>query len=231
MNDRLKKVAAISVIVTPVLFFILTTIGMFLFPGGYSIDGIRYFTTHYTFDMNFFSDLGMLITETWLPNYASSILFCIATTLVGVAFIFYAITVPSYFEKNSIQWKISIGGAFFAIISSIGFIGIGFTPWDVLLGPHMIAVFTGFPVSTVFSALFCVAIFMGKKYPNIYGYLFAIFTVCMVTYVIILFEGPTILTIEGRIFQVLAQKVIVYLMMIMIPVQAVRSLIVLKRSK
>lgn len=230
MKTQFKKYVTVGAIIGPILFLLLTTIAMFLYPGGYSANGLKYWTTSYQFHLNFFSDLGMLVTETFLPNIPSSILFGCATTIVGIAFILYSITVPSYFEKKSPQRIFAIFGTIFAIVSSIGYIIIGFTPWDVFIEWHMIGVFTGFPVSTVFCAFFCAAIFLEKKYPNIYAWIFAFFTVCMVTYVIILFEGPSAITLNGRIFQVVAQKSIIYLMMFTILIQAIGTSLILKKN-
>jgi len=231
MNNKFRKIVTIGTIISSVLFIILTTFAMFLFPGGYSANEVLYFTTSYQFHLNFFSDLGMLVTETFLPNLPSSILFGTATILVGITFILYSWTFPSYFDKKTPQRVWAILGTVFAIISSIGYIMIGFTPWDRFIGLHMVGVFTGFPVSTVFCAFFCIAIFLEKSYPNVYAWLFGIFTVCMVTYVIILFEGPSAATLNGRIFQVVAQKSIIYLMMILIFIQSIGTMQVLKKNE
>ena len=231
MLKKYLKFVTVGAIIGPIVFVILTTIAMFLYPGGYGINGVVTFTTSYQFHLNFFSDLGMLVTETFLSNLPSSILFAIATTIVGVTFILYSLTMPYYFEKKTPQRALAIFGTIFAIISSIGYIIIGFTPWDVFLGAHMIGVFTGFPVSTVFCAFFAIAIFLEKKYPNLFAWIFGIFTACMIAYVIILFEGPSGSTLDGRIFQVLAQKVIVYLMMAIILIQAIGTYQVLKKRQ
>lgn len=231
MNDGFKKFAAISVIVTPILFVILTTIAMFLFPGGYSVYDIVIPSTHYRFDINFFSDLGMLTTETGLSNIPSAILWCIALTSVGVSFLLYAITLPFYFQKKTIQRGFAVISSVIAAFSALGFIGIAWTPWDVLLLLHIFFVFFAFPVSIGYSSLFCISIFMKKSYPNIFGYLLIVFSIAMGAYLWFLFGGPSIEGWEGRIIAVLAQKAIVYIMIVLIPVQAVGSLIALKRNK
>jgi hypothetical protein len=231
MKEGFKKVAAISVIVTPILFLILTTIAMYLFPGGFSVGGIVFPTTYYRFEINFFSDLGMLVTETGLSNIPSAILWCIALSLVGISFFLYAISLPSYFQKGTIQYRFAVISSIIAALSAIGFIGVAWTPWDILLGPHIFFVFFAFPVAIGYSSLFCISIFMKSTYPNIFGYLLILFSIAMGVYLWFLFGGPGYVGFEGRIIAALAQKAIVYFMIILIPVQAVGSLIALKRSK
>jgi len=231
MKNGFKKATAICVLISPIIFFTLTTIAMYLFPGGYSVNEIVFPSTYYKFKINFFSDLGMLVTETGRSNLPSSILFCIALTFVGLSFLIYAITLPSYFQKKTIQYRFAIISSFFAVISAIGFIGVAFTPWDILLGPHVLFVFIAFPVSIGYSSLFCIPIFMTQKYPNIFGWLLIFFSVSMGIYVWFLFGGPSVMNFTGRIIQVLAQKAIVYLMMILIPIQAIGSLIMIKKDK
>ncbi|MHA1111643.1 MAG: hypothetical protein ACTSRE_11115 [Promethearchaeota archaeon] len=231
MNRSFKKFAAISVIVTPILFIILTTIAMFLFPGGFKVSGIVFPSTYYRFDIHFFSDLGMLTTEAGRPNIPSAILWCIALTLVGLSFLMYALTLPSYFQKKTVQYRFAIVSSFIAVLSAIGFIGIAWTPWDIFLMPHIFFVFFAFPVAIGYSSLFCVSIFMKKTYPNIFGYLLILFSIAMGVYLWFLFGGPSVDGWEGRIIGALAQKAIVYIMIVLIPVQATGSLIAMKRNQ
>ena len=231
MNRSFKKFAAISVIVTPILFIILTTIAMFLFPGGFSVSGIVFPSPYYRFDINFFSDLGMLTTEAGRPNIPSAILWCIALTSVGISFLLYAITLPSYFQKKTPQRILAVISSIIAALSAVGFIGIAWTPWDILFWPHIFFVFFAFPVAIGYSSLFCISIFMKKAYPNIFGYLLILFSIAMGIYLWFLFGGPSLEGFEGRIIGALAQKAIVYIMIVLIPVQAVGSLIAMKSDQ
>ncbi len=199
MKTAFKKFSAYSVIVSSILFIILTTIAMFLYPGGYSIEGVKVFVDRYYFNLNFFSDLGMLVTETFQYNYASALLFCVALSIEGIAFLLYAISLPSYFQKGTIQFRFAVVSAFFAVISAIGYIGVAFTPWDILLGPHVLFVFIAFPVSLGYSCFFFIPIFMTKKYPNIFGYMLIVFSIAMGVYLWFLFGGPNYSGFEGRV--------------------------------
>ena len=231
MRNGFKKIAAYGVIISTILFVILTTIAMLVYPGGYSIGGERVFVDSYSFILNFFSDLGQLVTETHQYNTVSAILFGTALTLVGITFFLYALSLPFYFQRKTMQFRIALISAFFAMISAIGFVGVAFTPWDILLGPHVLFVFIAFPLSLGYSLLYFIPIFMTKKYPNIFGYLLIFFSISMGVYLWFLFGGPSIDGYEGRVIAAVAQKVIVYLMIILIPLQGWGSLLAIKNNQ
>ena len=100
----------------------------------------------------------------------------------------------------------------------------------MLLGAHVFFVFLAFPVSILYGVLLCIPIFMKKVYPNIFGWLLVGFCVCMGVYLWFLFGGPSIDGYEGRVIAAVAQKVIVYLMIALIPIEAIGSLIVLRKT-
>ncbi len=231
MRDSFKKFGAISLLVSPLIFLILTTIGMYLFPGGIEIDEIIYPAHYYRFKLNFFSDLGMLTTPTGKSNLPSSILFCIGMTIIGVAFILHSITLRSYFTENTNQYKWAKAGSIAGIISALGFIGIAFTPWDVLPVFHNIFVSLGFSVAGVYCVFFVIAIFKEKKYPNIFGILAITFLVTIVAYPILLLVSQPYDTFPGRILHVVIQKIVVYQMMVLLMIEGISSLFLLKKNR
>ncbi len=224
MKDFMRKVGIWGTFISPIIFVILTTIAMlFLFPGGYSIDGTVFPVTRYYFDMNPFSDLGRLTTVTGIPNLPSAILFCVGVTLTGFSVTIYASTFPSYFSKKSISRIFSIIGAVFAFLASAGFIGVAFTPWDVLYGPHVFFVFFAFPVSAIYGLFYALAIFTDKSFPKIYGVILVFFTLCMGVYLYFLF-GFNYSAYDGftsRRIAILAQKAIIYVTMATIMIQSI----------
>ena len=231
MRDSFKKVGAMGLFIGPILFFILTTIGMYLYPGGYVIDDILFRSHYYKFSKNFFSDLGLLITPTGKSNIASSILFCIGMTVVGLAFIFHAVTLKSYFPNNSKSQKLSIIAMIAGLISALGFIGVAFTPWDVFPDLHNISVLVGFGISSVYSFFFGLAVFKEKSYPNFYGVLSFGYNLAMIAYMLTTLFSPPFNTFPGLTTHVLAQKVVGYIIMILLPTQAVGSLIQIHRKR
>jgi hypothetical protein len=229
MRESFKKFAAISLLVGPILFIILTFIAMELFPGGWALGKIVFYPSYYKLDKNFFSDLGMLTTVTGKSNLPSSILFCIAMTLPGLAFIFHSITLSTYFTPNTNQYKYAKSASIAGIISAIGFIGVGFTPWDVLPLFHDIFVSLGFAVAGIYCFLFVVAVFKEKAYPNIFGFLSITYLIALIIYPILIYAGPPFDSFPGRILQVLLQKVVVYQMMILLVIEGISSLFLLTK--
>ncbi len=231
MRDSFRKFGAISLFITPILFFILSTIAMILYPGGYGIDEMIFYPNHYKFDKNFLSDLGMLKTATGWDNLPSSILFCLGMTLVGIAFIIHAISLPSYFPKNTKQKKYAFLSVIFAVISSLGFIGVAFTPWDVFPIAHNVSVLIGFGISMFYCLYFGLAVLKEKSYPNIYGYLSMGYILLIIVYALLSVFAPPYESFPGRTTHVVAQKVVAYVIMILLPTQAFGSLILLKKRK
>jgi hypothetical protein len=235
MKNSIRKIAIWGAIISPILFVILTTLAMIFYPGGYYIGSFIIPSQGYRFSLNVLSDLGMVIAINGEPNTISLILWGIALTLVGLTFMFYIITIPSYFPKSSTQRIFAIIGSGFGIISALGFIGVAFTPWDILLDLHVIAVFVAFPVSLGYSIFYALAIFVDKSYPKIWGVVFVVFTLAMASYVLLLFgAGQTLLGTDPyfiRRVNVLSQKAIAYLNLFVILIQATGSYLVLKKRK
>lgn len=114
-------------------FVVLTIASMWMYPGGakYVLGGDHYFFFH------FFSDLGATRTHSGRSNLASEVLFVVALSAVGLEMI-----------GSSSSWKVIAGksrrGAgwgvaarVFSIFSGMCFIGVGVTPWNLVLGPTM----------------------------------------------------------------------------------------------
>jgi len=204
---------------------------MFLFPGGYEIDDILFRSQYYKFSKNFFSDLGLLTTATGKSNLPSSILFCIGMTVVGLAFIFQAVTLKSYFTNNSKSQKLSIIAMIAGLISALGFIGVAFTPWDVFPDLHNISVTVGFGISSVYSFFFGLAVFKERSYPNFYGVLSMGYNLVIIAYTLATIFSPPFNTFPGLTTHVLAQKVVGYIIMILLATQAVGSFVQIHRKR
>lgn len=231
MRDSIKKFAALSLLISPLIFLILSTIAMYLYPGGYSVDDIVFYPSWYKFSKNFFSDLGLLTTPTGRPNLPSSILFCVSMTLVGLTFIFHAITLKTYFSNDSKSQKLSIIAIIVGIISAIGFIGVGFTPWDVVPNLHNASVLLGFGVSGIYCFFFGLAVFKEKSYPNFFGAISMGYILVIIAYAFATILSPPFDSFPGLTTHVLSQKVVAYIIMILLPIQAIGSLILLQKKE
>lgn len=202
-----QKVVKWCSIIGTFSFFILSTIAMFFFAGGNSIDSNA---EGYSFVYNFFSDLGMWTSYSGEPNYIASILFGTGLTLVGVLLIPYFIYIPIFTTNNKKSTMWLIFGSFLGIIASIAYIGIGFTPWDIRLPAHMWFVYIAFPISLPMAICYIIGLSIIPDVPKRVIIFFLIYLVILFAYLYLLFFGPATATPTGRMIQVVGQKIIVY---------------------
>lgn len=197
-----KHLSGLLAMIGTANFIICTSLAMIFYGGGNAFDPSSQF---YSFTENFFSDLGRVTNHTGGSNIVSCVLFMIGVSGVGVLVIPMFIALPAMMQKKSISQILSAVGALIGIFSAICYIGIGFTPYDVLGGYHGTFVMYAF-VSALFMVLFVVSgAVIGKEFPNRYALALVIFEVILGWYVYNMFFGP-----DDIIFQVVAQKIVVY---------------------
>ena len=188
-------------------FVVLTLAAMLLFPGGAMYEpGAK----RYLFFQNFFSDLGGTRTRDGQSNLFSMVLFILALVSVGIALI---VASPVWkrvivrhgrgeYLGNAVQW--------FSALSGLCYTGIAVTPWNLVLDTHMFFVQTAFTLLLGF-VVCLTAIQLQNGWPARYIVSNAIYISMLTCYVLILFHGPNLLTLHGLVFQVIAQKIIVYI--------------------
>ncbi len=191
------------------LYVILTTIAMLTYPGGTYDDPN---TRGYSFFTNFFSDLARTVTFSGESNFISWILSTSAFIFVGVALILSYTAWPVLFKSDQILYRMSIIGSVSGIISGVGFIGVAFTPWDLLLEPHILFVNIGFLSSAVAIVFYTWILHKKSDYPKRYEYTFGILVAFLIMYLLVLFFGSFTISDNGLLVQVTAQKIIVYSM-------------------
>ncbi|QEE15538.1 DUF998 domain-containing protein [Promethearchaeum syntrophicum] len=209
-KNKLKQWALFAPVIGSSLFFILTIIAMFTFAGGYMFEPT---SPGYSLINNFFSDLGMITGYSGDSNMVSSTLFLMATLFCGLLMMPYFAVIPSIFKSNRINYILIILGSTLGFIAAIGYIGIGFTPWDkseASLSAHMFFVYLAFPLTLPVVICYVTAFLQKKDFPRILSYIYIIMGVILVVYLYLLFFGPSAGTEIGRIIQVVGQKVIVY---------------------
>ena len=197
-------------------FIVLTLIAMFFYAGGHQADPAA---TGYSFTRNFFSSLGL--TEAFgKPNIASAALFFIAMAGAGLGLILFTLAFPSFCQESFLaRWTSRIGSGI-GIISGIFFIGVAFTPANLLPVQHRLFVLWGFQLFPLAVLFYIVAILREDDYPNKYAILFAVFAFALVGYIWLLRAGPGTDTEAGLIIQVVGQKIIAYFSLITIYYQA-----------
>ena len=198
------------------IFVLLTFIGMFFYSGGNMQNPDA---TSYSFFYNFFSDLGLTIAY-GNPNTLAALLFFIAMMGSGVALMLFFLGFTQFFTESRSSFILSWVGTIFGVLAGISFIGVGFTPADLLLDAHIWFVFRAFQFFPLAAACYVVAIFLSPHVPRTFGYVFLTFALCLIGYLYLLTFGPSASTDQGLLIQVTGQKFIAYASVISVLIQA-----------
>jgi hypothetical membrane protein len=197
-------------------FVVLTIAAMWLYPGG-----AKYVlgADHYLFFQNFFSDLGATRTHSGRNNLPSEVLFVVALSVVGAGMI-----------ASSSSWKViaqtrgsgagwAVAAQVLSILSGACFIGVGVTPWNLVLAAHNTFVKAAFLLLLGF-LLSITMLQLKNRWPRQYNVCNWINLVLLAAYLYILLDGPRLDTERGLAIQVAAQKIIVYASIVNLGYQA-----------
>jgi hypothetical protein len=194
------------VIYSSAQFVVLTFIAMLFYPGGnFSDSGAE----GYSFFLNFFSELGVTVAY-GQPNPVGTVLFFIALSVAGAGLISFFLIFPRFFAENKVNKYLTRFGSMFGVLSGVGFIGVAFTPANLLIDLHTQFVFYAFLLLPVATILYTLAIFREKRFPNNYAVIFSIYSLMLIAYVFLLFYGPAGDTRTGLMIQATGQKIIGY---------------------
>ena len=228
MNNKYKFQILLKISFTCcVLFLVLTSLSMYLYPGGSMFNNqmnpqFDSSENGYIHTMNFFSDLGLYKSWTGETNFLSSIIFSYALLSVGIGIISYYFAMHFLLIKNIGLIKLSKLGIFFAICSAIGFIFVGFTPSDLFLKEHMFFVNLAFRSFLIVMLIYTYLIFKSKYIPNYFSLIYFILFCLVFYYVYILISGPPMPTVSfgdsnffipdenALFFHVVSQKIVIY---------------------
>jgi hypothetical membrane protein len=119
------------------LFVVLTTVAMFLYPGGtFPMAATR----GYLFFVNYFSDLGQTRTQSGTFNYPSMLLFTSAVLIVGMALAAFFLACSSFFKTRATEpspLRLNRIATRFGLASSVCFIGIAAIPENLFAAGHL----------------------------------------------------------------------------------------------
>ena len=189
------------------IFIGLQITGMLLYPGGTIHDDS---TVGYSFTLNFFSDLGTYAAYNNEPNFLSMALFIISLTLVGTTFMLYYLSLPQLFKEDPLNYKLSILGTIFAIGGSIGLIGTGLTPADLVLDTHIFFANNIFYCFMITALCYTIVIYRYNFFEKKYAWGYGIFFILIALYVGVLEWAPPPRSSQpALVFQVITQKLIV----------------------
>jgi hypothetical protein len=195
--------AAYRVVIAGILAFLaLTTLAMFVYPGGTSLDKT---SAGYQFFFNFFSDLGRTVAHNGQPNTLASVLFVLAMACAGGGLIMFFIAFTRFFQHTSVERVISWVATGFGVIAGVCFIGVGLAPSNVNQRLHGLFVLSAFGTFLIATATYAILILREPAYPNRYAWPFLVFALMLAVYMWVLTQGP-----RDTFIQVTAQKIIVY---------------------
>jgi hypothetical protein len=199
------------------LFIFLTLIAMLIYPGGNRIDPTA---QGYTFFYNFFSELGYTVTISGVTNPIAAPLFFVALTSAGLGMVLFFLVYLQFFWGQWYLKMLSVLGTVCGVVSGMAYVGIAFTPANLLPGPHVQFVLLAFRAFFPAVLFYMLAIFLNPDYPNRYAAVYLVFGVLLAAYILLLTRGPGMETSQGVIIQVVGQKIIGYAAIITIFVQS-----------
>lgn len=202
------------------LFVMLTTAAMLVYPGGtFPLAG----THGYMFFINYFSDLGQTRTQSGADNYPSMLLFTTAVVIVGIALAAFFRAFSTFFKSKATSpraLKLNRIATRFGVASAICFIGLAAIPENLFAAGHFLCVQGAFNFLLVAVILEIAAL---RRTPGISSWLLTVnvaFVVILFSYVLLLLFGPSSKTLLGDQINAVGQKVIVYVAVATIFVQA-----------
>lgn len=203
---------------TCILFFLMTAVAMFLYPGGTYLDP----TTHgYSFFANFFSDLGATRTPSGALNTFSMILFTSALTIVGLGLAVFFVALTQFFRNARPSAMLPRTAALLGVVAGLCFIGVAFTPWNLYLAAHNHFVMWAFRTFLGAVLIYGIAILRERALPSYFAFTFLAFAILLAGYVVLLTFGPSPKLAEGLGIQVAGQKIIVYASVFTVLIQAI----------
>ena len=190
-----------------VAFFVMTVIAMLLYPGG-SVAVPE--SESYSFFLNFFSDLGQTHVGSGASNAPSMLLFATALTVVACGLTLFFIAFSRLFAVSTAAVWMSRLAIACGLVTSISFVGVALTPWNLYLQAHNVFVHWAFRSLLGAIVLLLVSTFLEPGFARRFGVYFVVFAALLAAYVVLLALGPSAATPQGSIIQATGQKIIAY---------------------
>jgi len=221
MQKRLitEKTVYNFAIFSGIQYLILTVITMFLYPGG---THQNHETNGYTFGENFFSDIGRTVALDGTSNLLSAGIYFWAMLCVGASTILMFVILRYIFREKKWVRYLSLVMTTVGIFAGTGLVGIGCAPADLILDIHLFFVYWAFSFLLAALLLLMICIYNTERFPNKYAHVLLAVNLVLAGYVALLFYGPSPYeSQQGLETQVVGQKIIVYLLIIALTLQAV----------
>ncbi|MDP6340079.1 MAG: hypothetical protein QF842_07160 [Candidatus Marinimicrobia bacterium] len=197
-----------------VLFLVLMILSMVTYGGGTINDPE---SMGYSFTLNFFSDLGKFTPG----NFLSMLFFALSLCICGFALMAYFYYFMQLFIQNNALTIIAKIGAVVGIIGALCFVGVGFTPHNVFFAAHNFFANWAFRCFLITSILLSWVLYKDYRFENRYASGYLIFALLIFIYILILEFGPNPRNSDfSLIFNVLAQKLIVFVFILSVLYQS-----------
>jgi hypothetical protein len=209
------------VVIIGLLFYLLLTLSMLLYPGGTKADP---HTQGYSFFTNFLSDLGHTETISGQSNLPSMVLFISALIMGAIATGLFSLAFTQLFTLSPITIRLSRLGALCGLIAGLCIFGVAVVPEDLSSWLHNFCIYAALVVFVAAYLLFFLAVVRTKGLPKRISWVYIALGVVLVVYTIIsvwvTFFGPAPGTPAWVVIQATGQKIIVYVAVLALLVES-----------
>lgn len=195
---------------------VMPLLAMAFYPGGTYTNPT---TKGYSFFQNFFRELGLRATHLGGQKIISLALFAPALVMVEAMLIMFFLAFQQFFQKTRSGRMLNSAGTVLGILSGICFMGV-VVPADVNMAIHKSFVIWAFRLLPAAVMCYMIVMLGDKEHPKEYAWELVAYFVLLVGYMLLLDLGPEITTDTGVVIQAAGQKVIVYISIITIMIQA-----------
>ena len=129
-----REFAFALMIVSSILWFILTFIAMMFYSGGTYVNPN---SPGYDFFSNFNSDLGQTIAYSGKPNTISLVIFTLNNILFWISVILFFAAIYHFFKEETTGKWIALADSIIGIFSGTIFLIVTLLPLDLYTEPHM----------------------------------------------------------------------------------------------
>lgn len=199
-------------------YVVLTIVAMLIYPGSTHRNNE---TVGYVFSENFLSDLGRTKVFDGTSNLiGAGMYFWVLLSVGASSILLFTILRYLFREKRWVKYLSYLMVAA-GVFAGVGLVGIGCAPADLIRDIHIFFVYWSFVFLLASLLLLMICIYGTPRFPNKYAHLLLFSNLVLAVYVWLLFYGPNPYTTdEGLMIQVVGQKIIVYLLIISLTIQA-----------
>ena len=203
------------------LFYLLLTLSMLLYPGGTKADP---HTQGYSFFTNFLSDLGHTVAISGQSNIASMVLFISALILGALATGLFSLAFTQSVYPHTLHDQVQPFGSLCGLLAGLCIFGVAVVPEDLSSWLHNFFIYAALVVFVLAYLFFFLAVVRTKGLPKRVSWVYIALGVVLVVYTIIsvwvTFFGPAPGTPAWVVIQATGQKIIVYVAVLALLVES-----------